>query len=397
MSPREVEELIEAIHSREQVTGYTHGFYRYPARFSPLFVRAIIKSFTNPGDVILDPFMGGGTTLVEARALGRMAIGVDTNSLAVFISKMKTTLFSDEDLSNVRRWANTIVEDLNLRALPVRATEWIELGYQRNINTKLTWPTRKIIELVLAQLDDLPNDLQKDFVRGVLLKTAQWALDCRSDIPSAGEFRRHFLQTLDEMINDAREYAENVINVGSFHKQSHPLPVFCLHRSVIGIETDDTISKLPSPKLILTSPPYPGIHVLYHRWQIQGRRETPAPYWIADCLDGDGASFYTLGDRKQQGLVDYFEQTRAAFASLAKVASDKTIVVQMVAFTDPTWQLSKYLSMMTDGGFQEVKLPKLSNSTDGRIWRGVPNRKWYASQMGETAASKEVVLFHKLR
>jgi hypothetical protein len=39
-------------------------------------------------------------------------------------------------------------------------------------------------------------------------------------------------------------------------------------------------------KLIVTSPPYPGVHVLYHRWHVDGRRETPAPYWIAGCNDG---------------------------------------------------------------------------------------------------------------
>ena len=32
------------------------------------------------------------------------------------------------------------------------------------------------------------------------------------------------------------------------------------------------------PQLILTSPPYPGVYVLYHRWKIGGRRESPAPF-----------------------------------------------------------------------------------------------------------------------
>ena len=39
---------------------------------------------------------------------------------------------------------------------------------------------------------------------------------------------------------------------------------------------------------------------------------------------------------------------------------------------------------------------ELANGDDGRVWRGVPNRKWYARNRGEIAASKEVVLFHRL-
>jgi DNA modification methylase len=60
--------LREGIHNSEAVKGYTHNFYRYPARFSPVFARAVIEVFTRPGDTVFDPFMGGGTSLVEARS-----------------------------------------------------------------------------------------------------------------------------------------------------------------------------------------------------------------------------------------------------------------------------------------------------------------------------------------
>ncbi len=60
---------------------------QYPARFSPAFARAAIETFTKPGDLVLDPHVGGGTTLVEALALGRDAIGVDISALAEFVAK----------------------------------------------------------------------------------------------------------------------------------------------------------------------------------------------------------------------------------------------------------------------------------------------------------------------
>ena len=45
---------------------------------------------------------------------------------------------------------------------------------------------------------------------------------------------------------------------------------------------------------------------------------------------------------------------------------------------------------MEQAGFKEV------DSKTERIWRNVPNRKWYAQQKGATQSSKEVILFHKL-
>ncbi len=78
--------LLDAINDRKAVSGLTHGIYRYPARFSPMFARAAIEMFTKPGDTVYDPFMGGSTSLVEALSLGRNAVGNDLNQLAVFLA-----------------------------------------------------------------------------------------------------------------------------------------------------------------------------------------------------------------------------------------------------------------------------------------------------------------------
>jgi hypothetical protein len=93
------DELMAAIAADDPVSGHTHSFYRYPARFSPLFVREVIRQFSRPGEVVLDPFMGGGTTIVEALAQGRKAIGIDLNSLAHFVSTVKTTPLSVPDVN----------------------------------------------------------------------------------------------------------------------------------------------------------------------------------------------------------------------------------------------------------------------------------------------------------
>lgn len=390
------DEFLEAVLSREPVEGLTHNFYRYPARFSPQFARAAIKAFTKPGDVVLDPFMGGGTTLVEARVLGRRGIGADINSLAVFVSKVKTTLLSETDLSQVRLWGDVLAlaDCLSLHNPSAQASEWTELGYQRNINGKSTWPIRKTLELALAQMSILPRGRQRRFARCILLKTAQWALDCRKEIPSAKRFRQQFFRYMGEMIEGAKDYANVTKKADCLYDLRSLFRTLCLHRSAVGIETDERLINIPAPALILTSPPYPGVHALYHRWQVQGRKETPAPFWIADSLDGNGEAFYTFGDHKRH--TDYYNRVYTAFASLARIADHKTWLVQMVAFSEPSWQLLKYLSVMEKAGFVEVRFPAFANSLDGRLWRCVPNRKWYADQRGAIATSKEVVFFHHL-
>ena len=78
--------MIEAVLSQEKVDDPPHSFYKYPARFSPLFAREAIKAFTKPGETVVDPFCGGGTSLVEAMSLGRKAAGFDISSLDVAAS-----------------------------------------------------------------------------------------------------------------------------------------------------------------------------------------------------------------------------------------------------------------------------------------------------------------------
>jgi hypothetical protein len=273
-----------------------------------------------------------------------------------------------------------------------------ELDYHRNINTRATWRIRKLLELGLVELQSLRSPEQKQFVRCSLLKTAQWALDCRKEIPSTKEFRQQFLINIQEMLTSAAKYAQ--ATASQLNKEvddaSSPIEPLCLHRSVVGIETESLVGRTPI-KLVLTSPPYPGVHVLYHRWQVLGRRETPAPYWIANIVDGNGASYYTFGDRKQAELDSYYDQALAAFSSVTQISGSNTVIVQMIAFSEPSWQLPRYLRTMDLAGLRELRLSELANSKDGRVWRSVPNRKWYASQRGSLGSSNEVVLFHQRR
>jgi DNA methylase len=106
--------LIAAARGAEPVRGLTHGFYKYPARFSPVFASAVIQTFTKPGDLVLDPHVGGGTTLVEAIAAGREAVGVDISTLAEFVARIKCTVFSEAELNRLDWWSSRVAASVDI-------------------------------------------------------------------------------------------------------------------------------------------------------------------------------------------------------------------------------------------------------------------------------------------
>lgn len=75
-----------------------HSFHPYPARYIPELPRALISGLTRENETVYDPFMGIGTTLLEANRMGRNAIGNDVSELAVLISRVKTTPIAPDAL-----------------------------------------------------------------------------------------------------------------------------------------------------------------------------------------------------------------------------------------------------------------------------------------------------------
>jgi hypothetical protein len=380
--------LVAAARTSEPVRGLTHSFYKYPARFSPLFARAAIQAFTRPGDLVLDPHVGGGTSIVEALAAGREAMGVDISTLAEFVSTVKCTIYSEAELDRLEWWSDRVANAIDIHRPSTPLTDYEELGYYKHLDHPSRWRMRKAIEQSIASAMKLGTPRLESFGRCVVLRTAQWALDGRSKQASVEDFRSFLTTTAKDMVQGARELRAAV-------KQSGRQPVSVLRRSAAGIDQDDDVRAMRAPKLIVTSPPYPGVHVLYHRWQVDGRKETPLPFMIADKLDGSGSSYYTMGDRKNPQLNSYFANIKASMSSVAKLADRDTVIVQMIAFSNPRDQLPRYLDVMEACGLTEAMLPVIAEEADGRLWRSVPGRRWYSMQRGDTPGSQEVVLFHR--
>jgi DNA modification methylase len=86
------------------VSYLTHNIHKYPAKFIPHIPKwAMSKYLKDEGKLVLDPFCGSGTTLVEAILNSHNSVGIDIDPLAVLISKVKTTKIDPQKLIKIKK------------------------------------------------------------------------------------------------------------------------------------------------------------------------------------------------------------------------------------------------------------------------------------------------------
>ena len=125
---------------------------KWRGNWSPYIPRNIILRYSKEHDVVLDQFVGGGTTLVEAKLLNRNIIGVDINDVALQRCKEKVDFEYKQSNSKV------IIKKGDARELNFIGNESVDL-----ICTHPPYAN------IINYSDDLENDLSrlniKDFLR----------------------------------------------------------------------------------------------------------------------------------------------------------------------------------------------------------------------------------------
>ena len=117
----------------------------------------------------------------------------------------------------------------------------------------------------------LPTRKSEEFARCVLLNVGQWALNGRRQLTTLDSFRDRIIKVTFEMLAASDELSQRMTDT----------PTEVLRPSLIHGSAENLSTKPPFfggllADLVVTSPPYPGIHVLYHRWQAQLR----ATMWL---------------------------------------------------------------------------------------------------------------------
>lgn len=161
---------------------YTHCYHIYPAMMIPQVARKLITEYAPKGklDLILDPYMGSGTTLVEASVKGIKSVGTDINPLARFISTVKTIHYDKERIMDAQALLLTDIIKYN-------KMDVVETDFSR-ISNYTFWYTEDNL-YKLSYLNQCIENLQEDirgFYQVCLSETIREVSFTRN-----GEFKRY--------------------------------------------------------------------------------------------------------------------------------------------------------------------------------------------------------------
>lgn len=133
----------------------THSYHRYPAKFIPQIVSNLLEDYTQKNDLILDPFGGCGTTLVESKLNGRKSIGVDINPVAILIAKVKTTQINpfliDQELERIKV---ALKQNTNIDDIELPKHERIDFWFKEGNKIKLAQLLNELVKIKNQDIKD---------------------------------------------------------------------------------------------------------------------------------------------------------------------------------------------------------------------------------------------------
>lgn len=264
--------LISRLHSIDWDFAGKHSespfsaIHWHPGRFASQIPATLIGLLSEPGDLILDPFAGSGTTLVEAQRLGRRSIGIDLNPIACFVARAKTLAVSANSIgaaiSAIKADATVYLTkqmhtDLKsqIRAVipdPVQASKW----YTKRVQEELG-----ILWSLLQNYGGIKRMLAGCVFSAILLpvcrETRHWGYVCDNSYPKTnheGNVLAEFCRTLERLrIAYEERDAERVARVGKVGRIEGS--------KVLCADAREALEKIArgSIDLVVTSPPYFGV------------------------------------------------------------------------------------------------------------------------------------------
>ena len=156
--------------SEKDTTKHVHRLHPYKGKFIPHLVAYFLddhtdefkkETFFTSGDVVLDPFCGSGTTLVQANELGMHAVGVEVSAFNALIANVK---IADYKLDELRQNLNRIGSAFRQKISNSLNTRFdAELLTELNSFNKINFPSPDFKrKLRTAQIDEAPYSHQKE-------------------------------------------------------------------------------------------------------------------------------------------------------------------------------------------------------------------------------------------
>jgi len=109
----------------------------YRGNWPPMVPRNLILRYSNEGEIILDPFAGGGTTLIEAWLNNRRSFGLDVSPIAIKIAQERITEMEDKARKDERKQLNQEFKPLLIKGDARNAREALSRYYVKDGTMKL--------------------------------------------------------------------------------------------------------------------------------------------------------------------------------------------------------------------------------------------------------------------
>lgn len=245
-----LEDFFANLDRVEDKRSSTHGAHPYPAKFIPQIPRVLIAHYSSPGDTVLDPMCGSGTTLVEAALAGRHAMGVDINPVSTLISEAKTSRLDATAESELRDHIELVRSSSAGRDFGLRVPEFKNRDhwFAVEVSQALTAILHSIELLKAPSASVLAKSAFSSIVVSVSRQDSETRWVRRENSVTYADVFRRYRSRLEQNLDRALTFTSSAPLVESqiWNADARKLP--------IGDESVD---------LVVTSPPYANSHDYY--------------------------------------------------------------------------------------------------------------------------------------
>jgi site-specific DNA-methyltransferase (cytosine-N4-specific) len=321
---------------------YLHSLHPYPAKFIPQIPRKAIEEFTDPGDLVLDPLCGCGTTLLEASLMQRPSIGVDNNPVAILISQAKTAEYSEDDLAMLRSFSSDFAfraSSCGPRTDLIPSDKNFAYWFSEEVLLRLS----AIKGLILERPDPVRTILMAIF-SSIIVRVSYQDSDTRYSnikrIVKIEQVDKAFKSKLDETI-------ERLPEIIVPHRSQ--VKLFQADSRCISFVDDGSVS------LIVTSPPYLNAYD-YHKYHRQRIHWVDGDVEFARNLEiGKHDEFTKPGAKPDK----YFKDMEACFREWSRVLrkGGKCIIVigDAIVSKEPVYVADTFVDLMNNCNLQLEK------------------------------------------
>jgi hypothetical protein len=239
-------------------TKHVHSLHPYLGKFVPQLVEVFLTRYFSTGSCIYDPFVGSGTTLVEANVFGADAVGCDISAFNCLLSKVKTERYSLGELELALR--GTLEEARrHVGGELGQSSEWLSRWYAPRALAELL-AFRGAAERLDPPYDDAGRLILSRAARSARL-TKHFDLDFPR-MPTTGPY--HCLKHKRECRPVEEAWKFLVRYTSDTVRRLREFAALRADREVVVLHEDARTVRLPlEPTGVITSPPYPGL-IDYH-------------------------------------------------------------------------------------------------------------------------------------